>query len=401
MTQFARTLGGKAEASVFGSNYKTSAVNAALVNGTLGHGDEIDESLEEAGHASAVIIPAAMACGEKEKASGKDMITAVVAGYDMAGHLVNAGVLPRLMFVNRFVMSFWATATAVNILKIGTNKARIAFGLAAVQAGGIYDVGGEAKHMAKSLGYSSGTRNGVTAALLAQMGYDGPLYIFDGPENVLTAAVGQNYVEQELVKNLGKKFNIMDTCIKLYSAGHPIHAPIDGLRKIMEREKISAEQIKSITVRQPEFEHNTVDDRDMPEINVQYCMAVFAFDRRLTWDQYKPERVKDAKVLDLKSRIKAIHDPRLDERKKITKAHSAEVELETRNGRKFVEMVDYPPGDPGNPARPEDVEQKALYYASKVLGQRRAKNLIKTINNLETVADLNQVGNLLRIHETR
>lgn len=398
--QFGRALGGQAEATVFGSNYKTSAVNAALINGTLGHGDEIDESLEEVGHASAVIVPAALACGEKEGASGKDMITAVVAGYEMAGRLANAGLSMGALPISQSMAltnSFWSAATACSILKLETTKARIALGLAACQSGGYFDLGSEAKHMAKSLMCGLGSRNGVTAALLAQTGYDGPQSVFDGDENVLRIFVGKNYNREELTRNLGKKFIIMDTCIKLYSAGHPIHAPADGLLKIMAREGISAQDIKSILVRQPEREQKIVDNRDMPDINIQYCLAVAAFDRQLTWDQYTPERVNNPQVLDLKRRIKTIHDPKLDERKKTTKAHSAEVELETKDGRKFSERADYPPGDPGNPATLEDIEKKVMHYTPRVLGQRKTKKLIETVKNLESVANLNELGQLLHI----
>ncbi|MBM2825836.1 MAG: hypothetical protein HW402_1500, partial [Dehalococcoidales bacterium] len=84
-------------------------------------------------------------------------------------------------------------------------------------------------------------------------------------------------------------------------------------------------------------------------------------------------------------------------RKKITKAHSAEVDVETNDGRKFTERVDYPPGDPGNPASQEDIDKKVMYYASKVMGQSRAHRLIETVKNMEAISDLNELGNRLRI----
>lgn len=398
--QFGRTLGGESEASVFGGNYRTSAVNAALVNGTLGHGDEIDESLEEIGHASAVIIPVAFACGEKEARSGRDIIAGVVAGYDVAGRLANAGLTSSRLtrgLGTALLSAFPGTATACNILKLKPSHTRIAFGLVASQVGGFYDLSSETKHGAKSAMHGFVARDSVTAALLAQIGYDGPQAPFEGPRNVFDTFVGQAYDPAELTKDLGQKFPIMETCLKLYSAGHPIHAAVDALLKILAREGISAENIKSILARQPTVEQRVVDSREMPEINIQYCLAVAAFDRQLTWDQYTPERVKDPKVLDLKSRVKSIPDPLLDERKKTTKAHSAEVEVETRDGRKFSEGVDYPPGDPGNPASQDQVEQKAMHYGSRVLGREKMENLIKTVNNLEGVADLNRLGELLRI----
>ena len=400
IVQFGGTLGGRPEASVFGGDYRTSAVNAALVNGTLGHGDEIDESLEDIGHVSAVVVPVAFACGEKEARSGKDMITAVIAGYDVAGRLANAGMVTSRLtrgLGTAMLSAFPGTAAASSILRLNPRQTSIAFGLAASQAGGFYDLSSEAKHGAKSAMHGFVARDSVTSALLAQCGYDGPQAPFDGPCNVFDTFVGQTCDPAELIKDLGKKFPIMETCLKLYSAGHPIHAAVDALLKILEREGIGAENIKSILARQPTVEQRVVDNREMPEINIQYCLAVAAFDRKLTWDQYTPQRERDPKVLDLKSRVKSIPDPVLDERKKTTKAHSAEVEVETGDGRKFSQRTDYPPGDPGNPASHEQIEQKAMHYASGVLGRKKTELLIETVNNLETVADLNQLGELLCI----
>ncbi len=397
--RFGRTLGGKREASVPGSNYKTTVINAALVNGTLGHGDEIDETMEEVGHAAAVVVPAALACGERERASGKDMIAAVVAGYEMAGRLANAGLANSVLKgMSRVVpYTFEGAATASNMLKLGAGKTRTAFGLASCQAGGLWDIGSEARHMTKSFRHGAGARNGVTSALLAKMGYDGPQFVFDGDNNVLSACVGKNYDPAQLTRNLGQQFVIMGACFKLYAAGHPIHAPAYGLLKILAREGIAAVQIKSITVHQPEFEQKAVDNRDMPEVNIQYSLAVAAFDRQLTWDQYTPERMRDPKVLALKSRVRSIHDPKLDELKKRTRARSAEVELETRDGRYFSETVDYPPGDPGNPISREDIEKKVIYYAAKVIGNEKSRGLVEAVNNLVAIPDLNQLGNLVRL----
>ena len=386
-----------------GSNYKTSATMAALINGTLGHGHEIDESLEDVGHTGAVIVPAALACGEKKSATGKDMITAVVAGYDVAGHLANAGLTHSTLFQRNILSAmtlsavFYGAATACNILNLDTDKTRIALGLAACQAGGFFDLGSEAKHMAKSLTWGIVARDGVTAALLAEIGYDGPRFVFDGENNVLRFLIGEDYNQDELTRNLGEKFTIMDTCIKLYAAGHPIHSPVYGLLKIFSREGISAEDIQSITVRLPAVEKRIVDGRDTPNINVQYCLAVAAFDRQLTWDQFTAERLNDPKVLDLKSRVLAVHDPKLDERKKTIKSHLAEVEVETKDGRRFSEREDYPPGDPSNPASQADVAEKIMHYASGVLEQDKIRYFIETVNNLESVPDLNQLGDLLRI----
>ena len=273
------------------------------------------------------------------------------------------------------------------------------FGLAMCQAGGFYDVGSEAKHMTKSLMCGVQARGGVTAALLAQMDYDGPRFIFDNDNIFLRLTAGKEIEYNELVNDLGVNFTITDTCIKLYAAGHPIHAPVDGLLKILTQEDINAEDIKLVKVRQSRVDHETVDNREMLDINIQYCMAVAAFDRNITWDQFGAERLHDPKVLDLKKRVLAIHDPKLDERREITKAHSAEVELETKDGRVFMERIDYPPGDPARPMTSEEIEKKVMYYTLKVLRRDKVQKLIEAVNKLDEINNINELGYILRLEK--
>ena len=312
-------MGGKAEASVIGSSFRTSVVTAALVNGTLGHGDEIDESTDEAGHVAAVVVPAALACGEKQKASGKDMIAAVVAGFDMAGGLARAGVSVlnlKLGYSDGFATVFWSVAAASNILKLEAHKTQTALGLAGCQSGGYYDFS-ETKHMAKSVMCGLGAAQRCNQPLLAQIGFAGPSSVFDGESSILKYQAGEKYHSEELTMNLGKKFTIMDASIKLYSVGHPIHSPAHGLIKIITHEGIRPEEIRSITVHLPSREFEIVNNRNMPEINIQYCLAVAAYDHKLTWDQFTTERVGGPRVIDLKNRVTAVHDPEMDELRRL------------------------------------------------------------------------------------
>jgi len=73
------------------------------------------------------------------------------------------------------------------------------------------------------------------------------------------------------------------------------------------------------------------------------------------------------------------------------------VDLITQDGRKFSQREDYPPGDPQNPASQDQVEEKIMYYASKVLGPERTRIFINKVKNLESISDLNELGDMLRI----
>lgn len=402
--EFARTQAGRPDATVIGTDLRTSVEHAALVNGILGHGDEIDESLLGFGHASAVLVPAVLAVGERERASGREMIVALVAGYELAGRLSRAGfnldvIAPRNWQQASTAGSIAAAAAAGRLLRLGTERLRAAFGLAAEQACGLQAMRTENGHMNKSFHMGVGSRNGVASAYLAQLGYGGVLSVLEPPWSVFEAFVpAEEAMPAELTRELGRRFDVLESRFKRYAAGSPTHCAIASMLAIMAAQRLTAADIADLLVRMPALEVRLLSRSETLSVNLEYIMAVAAVDGRVSWEQYSDERQRDPIVRALWQRVKVIGDPEMDAMKRANLgARPAEVVLTTRDGRTFTERMLYPPGHPRNPLSREELEEKFLYWSTRVISRDRAMRLKTMVEDLERTSDVNELGALLRI----
>jgi len=192
LLQFVKDLGGKKESTIIGPGYKTSAVNATLVNGTMGYYCDIESHhAESITHVAAVLIPTVLALTESNGLGGKELLTSLVVGYDVETR-VSTALGPSALYARGFHPSavagcFGATSAAGNLLRLSSDQQKMAFGLAGCQASGL--MAWETDHTENSRPFQMGiaARNGVTAALLAKKGFGGPPDIFDGRYGIFGA----------------------------------------------------------------------------------------------------------------------------------------------------------------------------------------------------------------------
>lgn len=398
---FARRHAGRPESTVIGTDLKTSAEHAALVNGIFGHGDEIDETLAPFGHASAALVPTVLAVAERERSSGRDMIVALVAAYDVAGRLARAGfnsdvLAPRNFQQGSTAGSMAAAAGAGKLIALDQERLQLAFGLAAEQACGLQSMRTESGHMNKSLHFGIGARNGITAAYLAEAGYGGVYSVLDPPWSVFDAFVPEPKPD-ELVAELGERYEISGTAFKSFASGRPTHAAIAALFKIMREHNIEADDIATILVRVPTLKHRLLSGALTLNINIEYVMAVAALDRQVGWDQYTVERQADPAVVDMWRRVTSEPDARLDQiQEENLGAFPAEVDVTTKDGRVLTDGMVFPPGHRKNPFTAVELEEKFMYWSTRVLSDDTAGRLLALVRNLDEVVDVNELGDLLR-----
>jgi len=185
----------------------------------MAHADEVDDiHCDIPLHPGCAAVPAALAVGERQKASGKALINAVVLGYDIAGRVSSALNQSELQKRKRGSMGistcFGSAAASSNLLGLSKEQVSSALGLAGEQACGTTAIFNEPTHMAKAFSEGVEARNGVTAALLAQVGFQGVPDIFEGSSNVLDAFSGEGNSPGQLIKDLGKYYYIIDGFIK-------------------------------------------------------------------------------------------------------------------------------------------------------------------------------------------
>jgi 2-methylcitrate dehydratase PrpD len=398
--EYARRQGASPVATVLGTDLRTGVEQAALVNGIFGHGDEIDEPR----HRSAVLLPAVLAAAERERASGRDLVVALVAGYDVAARLDKAGLsldglAPRNFQEGSVPGSVAAAAAVGRLLGLSRDELRAAMGLGAEQSCGLQAMRLESGHMNKSVHMGIGARNGLTAAYLAQVGYgSGVLTILESPYGIFDAFVPEAADADQMVHGLGTRFDILDTGFKRFSAGRPIHSAIALVLDIMAEQGLTAADLDGIVVRLPTLEHGLLSGSRTLNVNIEYCVAVAAVDGELTWEQYAEEKRQDPALRALWPRVTSRGDPELDEIKRAgLGARPAGVELTTRDGRTFAGTMLYPPGHPENPFTPAEMEDKFRRWSGRVLPAEQVSQVWEIVNDLDALPDVNELADLLRV----
>lgn len=393
--RYARAQGGVAEATVLTTDIRTTAVNAALVNAMFGHADETDDFHPATkAHPGCAVVPAAIAMAEREGRSGKELLNAVALGYDICCRFLMALGADLVRRTHRSAEGTSSTmgsvGAAASLARLDEKGMRHALSYAAQQVSGLWSWVRDAEHVEKAFDFSGmGARNGVTAAIMAQMGFSGVWDVFDCEHNVLQA-LSTDPKPEEMVAGLGSRFFITETAIKPFSVGYPIQAPLDAFLQLRREHNLSVDNVERIVAKLPEDGARVVNDRYMPDINCQYLIAVALVDGTVSFeDSHSYERMSDPEVLAAKARVELVADPKLVD---TAAPRSGLVEVTFRDGRTVSHFTPHAPGTKENPMDTESVNSKARTLIEPVLGAMRTKELIRRVNALEELKDVRELG---------
>jgi 2-methylcitrate dehydratase PrpD len=398
--QYIKNQGGKKEAQVAASSVVTSAIHAALANGMMAHADETDDSHTKAlVHPGSAIVPAALAMSEREGADGISFLRSVVVGYDVGCRMILAlGGLDHLLHGSGATPGiggcFGAASAAAALSGVNEDAIRNVLAYATQQASGVNCWKRDQEHVLKAFVFGGmPARNGVTAAIMVQSGFSGVWDSFSGDDNIFDA-FSTKPNPQLLTAGLGHDYEIMFTDLKKFSVGYPIQAALDGLLKLMDRHGLRAKDVKSVIARLPQPGVVTINNRNMPDINLQHIMAVTLLDGNLTFETaHSFERMNDPSVLEVKKRIQLLEEPELTTTKR---TRQAVIEIITKDGTPLREHG-ISRGTAENPMTAEEVEAKSSELMTPVLGKERSEELIDTIWNLERVKNMRKLRPLLSL----
>jgi 2-methylcitrate dehydratase PrpD len=386
---------GTQEARVIGSQLLTTAVNAALANGVMAHSDETDDShAPSSTHPGCAIVPAALAMAEREAADGKALLRAVVAGYDI-GCRVTQALGPSFLSGKGLSShsiggTFGAAAAGASLANLNPVEVSHALSYAAQQASGVKAWVQSEDHIEKAFDFAGmPARNGVTAVTLVQAGFTGVADVFQGEQNFLKA-YSDNSKAEELVHGLGSTYEITRANIKKFCVGSAIQAVLDALLQIIGEHRVTADDVDRLVARVPENGGRIVNDRNMPNVNLQYILSVALLDGGLSFAAaHDYERMKDPRVLAVKSRIKLEPDPELTHARP---RRQGIVEVYTRDGRTLRVHVKSVRGTADNPMSDQEVEAKARDLVAPVLGSEKCEKLLALVKNLERLENVRDLG---------
>src|SRR5579863_2063664 len=382
----AKAHSGEKTATIVGTNILCGPIEAAMINGMLAHSDETDDShAPSQSHPGCSIVPATLAVSEQFGTDGTRMLRAVALGYDVGTRItMTLGALDYQMTTHHSSHSiagdFGSAAAAGCVAGLNAQQMRWILDYAAQQAAGIAAWQRDTDHIEKSLVFAGfPARNGVTAALLIQMGGTGVDDIMAGADNFLMAFNPKSNPDG-LIDKLGERYEVTRTNIKKWTVGSPIQAPLDALEAMRKKHPFEADQVQKVVVRMGTNDANTVNNREMPDISLQHMVAVMILDKTASFAAaHDKPRMQEAAVLRQRAKVQLIADEALD---KLHPARVSIVEVTLADGTKLSERVEAVRGTAENPMTREEVVTKARELTTPLLGADKAAKLIQKILTL-------------------
>jgi len=394
-----KEMEGSREAIIIVDGLKTNCLLAALANGSFIHSIDFDDTHQAAlTHTSSVMVPAALALGEKLDSNGKELLLAIALGFEAATK-VGQSVMPSLLrFWHSTAMNgtIGAAALAGKLLHLNAEKMNLTFGIAADIASGTLACI-EFGDLTKSLHAGMAAMKGMLAGLLVKGGATGPQDIFEYSKGYCNAYSEKPKLEK-ITKNLGNPFEIIFNGVKGFPSILASHTSIQAVTAIVRKEKLNADLIKAISVKTYELVESSFCNYNpqtllAARLSVPFCVALAAVDGEVTIQNFNEKRVFDPKIRALMKKISVKGTPELNSL--YPEKFPAEVEIITRDGKKFYGGEYYPKGSYHNPLTQEEFQSKFINLATNTFPEKQAWEIMETINNLEELKTVSELTNLL------
>ena len=402
LAKILETQKGIEESTVIGYNFKAPMLGAGMVNGAMGHALQIDDGDRfTVAHLGTEIIPAALAVGEVEKSSGKDIINAITLGYEVSmriGYAINPSHHKRGFCPNSTLGVFGAAVSAGKLMNLNSEEMADALGSAGTLASGVEEfvVDGSASQF---LNPAHATYSGILSALLARNGFTGSKTILEGLRGFCNA-FSDKYDLSLITNNLGIDYQITKIYFKPYPTCRAMHSTIDAVLNIIRRYSIEPNDVKKVIIKTYAYNVNLMCGPSPKTVaharlHMPYAIACALKEKRLTVEEFKEEKLTDSSILNLMNKLEfLIADEELN--KFAPYLLGTIVSILAVDGKKYEEKVAFPKGEPENPMTKEELIEKfnVLVSYGKFDG-KKAKKIIDSLNELEQIRDINELTKLL------
>ena len=386
-----------AGASVIGDPAGYTPPGAALINGTLAHSLDFDDTHAAASiHPSAPIVPAALAAAEMTGAHGRDLIAGIVAGYEVQIRL-SLALVPKEHYLRGYhptatCGAFGAAAAAARIFGLSAAGVAEAFGICLSQTAGSvqFAVNGA---WTKRFQVGHAAMNGLIAATLAGEGFKGAAEAIEGKAGFLRSYAPEPRMERA-VAGLGENYETLAIAVKPYPSCRYSHAAIDALLALRAANDIGPEEIDSVEIGLPRTGWNIIGDPEDykrhpksvvdGQFSMPFLAAVVLRQGAMGWDDY-PRHLENPDTLALCQKVSTVVDPRAEA--EFPARMSGVARIHTGRGR-FEKFVATPKGEPENFPTPEELRAKFDGLVGPYLAPRRVDALAQALLSLELTEDL-------------
>ena len=401
----ALALGGVPESSILGTHEFTSCEKAALVNGTaLRFLDFMDGHPGPYPCHSCFNIPPIVAVAERARSSGKELVTAIVIGYEIMPRFQENAGLPDLGargWAGTTNLAFSVPLACAYLLHLNSEQAVNALGIS-VTHGGVMDGASHGQMpTSKSILDGVAAMNAIVACLLAQQGVTGPHEAIEGKGGYANAVAGSCDYEK-LLAPVGRH-KILETYTKLYNTVKCGQTAVGAALALAHEHRVGPRDIAELRIglarrdatsqtRNPST--SRPKNRDTANHSVRFCVAAALVDGELTADQFAPDKLSSPAIVDLFDRSSVYWDESVESHWPF--ANPATITIRTSSGQELSQCQVFPAGHPNNPLPDEMLEQKFRQLTRQVLGEERAEEVIALTRNLADLPDMRLLTKLLR-----
>jgi hypothetical protein len=391
---------------VWGTSQKLSAPHAALINGTQVQGFELDD-VHRAGvlHVGAVVLPSLIAISEMNPGmSGKDFITAAVAGYEIGprvGLCMRPDHIAQGWHSGATLGVFSSAAGAARGLKLDVDKTVHALGIAGTQAAGL--MAAQYGAMVKRMHAGRASQSGLYGALLAESGFTGILNVLESEYGGFCTTFSRSqdrFDLKELTAGLGEIWQTMGVALKFYSCVGSNHTTLDAIREMQAEKPFGAKEVKKISVHGSQVTMDHVGWKYAPQgltsaqLNLPYCIATWLLDGDCFVDQFTEAMVADPARMKLSEVVEVHHDDSIT-RLGAKFRHKVRVQVTLNDGTQMERTVESARGSEYKFASEKDIVEKFEKLAAKSLPPKQIEALRDAMLGLDSLSDASHIAKLL------
>lgn len=381
--------GGREEASVLCSDRKLPASEAAFLNAVYAHGADMDDGNRKAmGHVAAHVMSAVFALAETLAVSGRDVIVAINAGYEVYNRVaaaVQPGLVRRGFHSTGTAGAIACGAAAAKLMGLDEKGIYNAISLSAIQSSGLMIIT-ESGQSCKPINPANAARIGILSAKLAEKGIESSVYPLESQKGWFHAMSDQ-LDESAITEGLGEVFTITESYLKPYPSCRHTHCGIDAALSIREEVgDITAEMVDSIEVHIYGNAIRIAGQIELPKcaedskFSIHYSLATALLKGHFDLNDLQIENVTED-IRSVVGKIRLIEDETMENRK--AGIRGAKTVIRLTDGSQYSRTVLVPKGDAANPFTREEMAAKLSACAEGVLTEKQQQELLLSVKNMD------------------
>src|SRR5690349_12979352 len=397
-------IAGRGPATVIGTGKRIDPVSASLANALMIRCMDYNDIYwrQDPSHPSD-IFPAALACCERAKSDGRELIVGLVLGHEFEMRFCEAafpGVRER-GWHHATLTAFVSPIVAGRALHLSWEQIQHAIGISASRQCTLGAVTAGKLTMMKNTVDPMATQSGVLAALLAEKGYTGPEHVIDGKEG-LTHVFGPEWKLNLLTDGLGDSWRITQCGMKFFPTEALTHAPISAVLDLVKDNDLHPDNVEKIQIRSLARAADILSDpskydphtKETADHSLPYVIAAALVDRQVTPVQFTMEKIMDPNIRAQLKKVEVVADPEIE--RVFPALQRVIVNITTTDGKTHSKQLDYPKGDPRNPLTDAEIEEKFAALAEGVLSPKAQQKLKDAIWGLEKLGSVSKLMALMK-----